>query len=96
MKVIWSREATEDRDAIFDYIEADNPHAAARMDELFDKASAMLAEQPKLGKEGVIPGTRELLAHRSYRLVYEVNEQTVQVLALVHTARQWPPVMGHR
>jgi plasmid stabilization system protein ParE len=44
-----------------------------------------------LGKPGQIPGTREMIPHESYRLVYEVNGQTVWVLALVHTARLWPP-----
>jgi addiction module RelE/StbE family toxin len=91
MNVIWSRQAIEDRDAIYDYIEADNPRAAARMDELFDKAAARLAQHPQLGKEGVIPGTRELLVHRSYWMVYEIDESAVRVLALVHTARLWPP-----
>ena len=37
-------------------------------------------------------GTRELVAHESYRLVYEIDGSTVWVLALVHTARRWPPV----
>ena len=36
-------------------------------------------------------GTRELIPHESYRLVYEIEGTTVWVLALVHTARQWPP-----
>ena len=35
---------------------------------------------------------RELIPHESYRLVYEIERETVWVLALVHTARQWPPV----
>jgi hypothetical protein len=29
-----------------------------------------------------------------YRLVYEINDETAWILALVHTARQWPPVRG--
>ena len=39
-------------------------------------------------------GTRELIPHRSYRIVYEVGPETVWVLALVHTSRQWPPADG--
>ena len=48
---------------------------------------------PGLGKPGKIAGTREVIPHQNYRLVYEVAEAdgTVWVLALVHTARQWPP-----
>lgn len=81
-----------DRGDIWDYIAADNPRAATRMDELFSDAVDRLAEHPKLGRPGKIQGTRELIPHESYRLVYEVSRETVWVLALVHTARQWPSV----
>lgn len=56
--------------------------------------AARLATHPKMGKTGNIPGTRELLPHESYRLVYEIDGETVWVLALMHAARQWPPVKG--
>ena len=92
MRVIWTPEAQEDRADVWDYIAADNPHAAARMDALFSDAAAGLAEHPKLGRPGKISGTRELIPHESYRLVYEIELETVWVLSLVHTARQWPPV----
>lgn len=76
---------------MWDYIAADSPRAAARMDELFSDAAARLIEHPKLGRSGKIAGTRELIPHESYRLVYELQNETVWILALVHTARQWPP-----
>jgi addiction module RelE/StbE family toxin len=78
---------------VWDYIAADNPVAAARMDALFSTSVAKLATHPKLGAPGKIPGTRELVPHDSYRLVYEIEaDTTVWILALVHTARWWPPV----
>lgn len=64
------------------------------MDALFSKAAARLATHPNLGKPGLIQGTRELIPHENYRLVYEVDGQTVWVLSLVHTARLWPPVQA--
>lgn len=94
MRVIWTPEAQQDRTDVWDSIAADNPHAAAQMDELFGAAAARLAEHPKLGRPGKIPGTRELIPHESYRLLYEIERETVWVLALVHTARQWPPARG--
>lgn len=60
------------------------------MDKLFSAAAAKLAEHPRLGKPGQVPDTRELIPHESYRLVYEIDNDTVWVLALVHTARLWP------
>lgn len=93
MKVRWTSQAEQDRADIMAYIAADNVRAAIAMDELFGAAAGRLADFPLLGKPGQIAGTRELIAHESYRLVYEVNEaeETVWVLTLVHTARQWPP-----
>jgi len=82
--------AEQDRADIFDYISTDNPWAASRMNQLFDEAADKLAEFPKMGKEGKVPGTREWLPHESYRLVYEIEEDTVWIMALVHTAKQWP------
>jgi plasmid stabilization system protein ParE len=45
-----------------------------------------------LGKPGTIPGTRELIPHESYRLVYQIDGETVWILTLVHTTRLLPPV----
>lgn len=92
MRVIWTPEAEQDRADVWDYISTNNLSAAARMDELFSNAAAMLAKHCHLGKQGKISGTRELIPHESYRLVYEIERETVWILALVHTARQWPPV----
>ena len=43
------------------------------MDELFSDAAARLAAHPKMGKPGKIAGTRELIPHKSYRLMYEIE-----------------------
>jgi addiction module RelE/StbE family toxin len=90
VRVIWTPEALQDRADIWDYIVADNPRAAVHMDELFSAAAGRLADYPKVGRPGKIEGTRELVPHESYRLVYEISGETVWVLALIHTARQWP------
>jgi addiction module RelE/StbE family toxin len=88
--VFWTPEAQQDRADIWDYIASDNPIAAARMDALFSAAAARLLAHPQLGRTGTVPGTRELIPHESYRLVYEIDGDLVWVLALVHTARLWP------
>lgn len=92
MKVRWTSQAELDRVDILTYIAGDNVRAAIAMDELFGSAAARLADFPLLGRLGQIAGTRELIAHENYRLIYEVAEAdgTVWVLALIHTSRQWP------
>jgi toxin ParE1/3/4 len=92
MNVRWIAAANQDRADIIDYIAVENPRAALKLDQLFSEAAAKLAEFPMMGRIGKVPGTRELLPHDSYRLIYEIDGETIWVLALVHTARLWPPV----
>ncbi len=58
MKIVWTPEAEQDRSAIWEYIAARNPDAAARMDQLFSDAVAQLGDFPLLGRAGEIVGTR--------------------------------------
>ncbi|KQY91822.1 addiction module toxin RelE [Caulobacter sp. Root1455] len=91
MNVRWTATARLDRLEIMDYFAAENPRAALRMDQLFSDAAASLAAFPLRGRPGLVAGTRELFPHESYRLIYEVDGQTVWILTLLHAARRWPP-----
>lgn len=90
MKLLWTPEARRDRADIWDYLLARDGAAAVRIDDLFSEAVAQLADFPMLGHEGEVSGTRELTPHRSYRLVYEIYGDTIWVLTIIHTKRQWP------
>lgn len=92
MELFWTPEATQDRDEIYNYIEADNPAAALALDELFAEKANRLIDHPGLGQLGRITGTRELVAHQNYILIYDTANDLVRVLRVLHAARQWPPV----
>jgi toxin ParE1/3/4 len=91
MRLIWTLPARRDRRSIFDYIHRDNASAAANMDGLFAKAAQKLLELPQSGRSGRVKGTRELLVHPSYFIVYDLKDDSVRILAIIHTARRWPP-----
>lgn len=91
MKLIWTPAADVDRDAIYDHIEFDNPGAAAEMDFLFRRRTGQLVAHPRLGRPGRAAGTRELVVHPSYLIIYELIDDTIWILRVLHTARQWPP-----
>ncbi len=91
MELFWTPEAIQDRDEIYDYIEADNPAAALALDELFSEKASRLVDYPNLGRLGRVTNTRELVAHQNYVLVYDVTGGLVRVLRVLNTARQWPP-----
>ena len=92
MRLYWTPEALDDRRAIYEYIEADNPSAALALDELFSEKASRLVDHPGLGCPGRILGTRELVAHQNYLLIYDTAGDLVRVLRILHAARQWPPV----
>ena len=91
MKLFWTPEALRDRDAIYDYIEADNPRAALALDELFSEKTQRLIDHSALGHPGRVAGTRELIVHQNYIIIYDVTGELVRVLRVLHAARQWPP-----
>ncbi|CAM4386083.1 type II toxin-antitoxin system RelE/ParE family toxin [Kerstersia similis] len=91
MKLVWTRQAHADRKKIREYIVQHAPAAALALDELFSEKASLLIDHPNLGRTGRVPGTRELVAHRNYILVYDLSGDAVRVLRLLHAARQWPP-----
>lgn len=90
MKLAWTRLALNDRQAIRSYIAQDNPIAALALDELFTEKASRLADHPGLGRPGRVSGTRELIVHQHYLMIYDLADDLVRILRVLHTARQWP------
>lgn len=90
MKLKWRAAALRDRERIMDFVALDNPQAALDLDTLFEKKSDSLIEQPKLFKAGRIKGTREAVVHPNYVLVYQVSDNAVTILRVLHTSQAWP------
>lgn len=90
VKLVWTRPAAADRREIRAYIAQDNPSAALALDERFSEMAGRLIDHPQLGRVGRVAGTRELVAHPNYILVYDVIADSVRVLRVLHAARQWP------
>jgi addiction module RelE/StbE family toxin len=91
MRIEWSAPASEDRDAIFDYVEADNPSAAIGVDNRIREQVGDLGSFPELGRPGRVEGTRELvIVHTPYIAAYRIADGTVTVLRILHGAQLWP------
>lgn len=94
--VYWTPEALQDRDDIYSLIEAENPAAALSLDEMFEAKAIPLENHAEMGRPGRVPGTRELIVHRNYILVYDVISDAVRILSVLHARRQWPPGKNER
>lgn len=87
MKVVYDRGALRDLNSIHAYISADDPGAAerviARIRTLIDRLSA----SPYLGRPGH-RGVRFLsVAGLPYVVIYRLHGESVQIVAVFHTAR---------
>jgi|SRR5208337_4516982 addiction module RelE/StbE family toxin len=95
MRLEWTIFAQADRDAIFDYIEADRPQAAIAVDDRIRAQVEGLARFPKSGRPGRVEGTRELVIQRTpYIVAYRATRDTVRILRVLHGAQQWPEDMS--
>ena len=87
--VIWSEPARTDLRSIFDFIANDSRHYARKVTQDIRGKTDILNELPKIGKiaaELNNETVRELWIY-SYRIIYEIKEQNIFVLAVVHKRR---------
>jgi toxin ParE1/3/4 len=87
---IWKQTAIDDRDEIVEHIALDNFDAAIKLGALLMDKSMVLDQHPMMGRVGRIKGTRELVAHPNYILIYRVAGEVAEVLRVKHAAQQYP------
>lgn len=91
MQVVWTQPALDDIEAIQDFIAQDSPAAAHELaSDIIERTGRLLADNPMIGRAGRVSGTRELVVSGTrYIVAYRIRDD-VEVLAVVHGARQWP------
>lgn len=87
--VIWSEPAKADLRAIHDFIAHDSRHYAKKVTQDIVDRIIILDELPHRGK--VVPelddeAIRELPIH-TYRILYEIREPDIVILAVIHKRR---------
>lgn len=90
LPIIWRSRARADLADIIRYIANENPQAARRLNERLESAVLPLAEHPYLHRPGRVPGTRELVAHPNYVLVYRVAAERIEIVNVLHARQEYP------
>ncbi len=91
-RVTWTEVAWADLQNIADFIAQDSRYyAASLVREIRDAARSLkrFAKRGRVVPEFNSPTIRELFI-RHYRLIYDVDEEEVRILALIHGARDLP------
>lgn len=88
---LWKPAAIADRKRITQYIAQDNPIAAIEIGGMLIQKAESLDRYPALGRAGRVKGTRELVVHQNYILIYRITAGVPEVLRVLHAAQKWPP-----
>ena len=92
MKIVWTEPAVEDLRELHAYIARDSEMYASGFVERIISAAERVAEHPRVGR--VVPenndeNVREIL-YQHYRIIYRVKNDYIEVLTVIHGARDLP------
>jgi toxin ParE1/3/4 len=90
LPVRWTIEALDDLDQLTDYIAEHNAKAAMAMFEIIEKAVIPASVTPFLFRSGREPGTREIVAHPNYIVVYRVMDDWIEIVNVIHARQRYP------
>lgn len=87
VEIKWSAEAADNLAAVLDRVaDFSGAQSAIKYLDEFDRLLGIAADNPHMGKPGLIPNTRELFPiHGKYRIVYETQNDTLLVLSVKST-----------
>lgn len=90
MRIRWTEPAVQDLRNICDYLDKRaTPETSVRVAKLFEVATS-LDTFPHRGRPGRRMGTRELVCNGlPYVMVYRIRENTVEIVRIMHGARDW-------
>ena len=95
MRIEWLEAAVGDFEEAVAYLDERNPQAARQLAVHIHKAVQGLKGNPKNGRPGRVEGTRELVVGQTrYIVPYRLQEDVIEVLAVMHDAREWPGEFG--
>ena len=92
-KVKWTTPAQASLKDIESYIARDNPIASKKIVKTLLDLVDSLETSPLMGVGGKKPNTRELVSSKyPYIVIYRVQTGFIQILNVIHTRRQYPPI----
>ena len=91
MRVRWTTDAADDLERICDYIAESRPESARQVAKSVVERIGTLGTFPHLGRPGRVHGTREIaFPPLPFLAIYEVREEQIVVLRILHGAQRWP------
>lgn len=90
LPIVWRKRARKNLATILEFIASENPAAAIKIKGVIQDSILPVAEHPYLYKSGRISGTRELVAHPNFIIVYKITAAAVEVVSVLHARQEYP------
>lgn len=90
MLVEWRPAARRNLRKILIYISERNSRAAFELNAAIEAATSALPQHPYLYRYGRVAGTREVVVHPNYLVVYQVTDR-IEILTVLHARQAYPP-----
>jgi len=90
LPVRWNASALDELETLIRYIAQFNVSAAEAMQERLESVVLPLSQHPYLYRPGRVPGTREIVAHPNYIVVYRVLADCIEIIKVLHARQQYP------
>jgi toxin ParE1/3/4 len=90
LPIRWNAAALDRFDELIAHIAQFNPPAAEALRDRIEASVLPLSDHPYLFRQGRVPGTREVVAHPNYIVVYRVLGDCIEITNVLHARQQYP------
>ena len=86
----WEADALLQYEILIEFVRDRNEPAAEALARRINDGVERVCHFPEIGRPGRITGTRELIVHPNYIVVYQITGTAIDVLRLLHARQRYP------
>ncbi|WP_250485288.1 type II toxin-antitoxin system RelE/ParE family toxin [Caballeronia sp. GaOx3] len=92
LRILWTETAREELRERMAFVARRSQQAATRLFDRILDSVVPASEHPFIFREGRVAGTREIVAHPNYIVVYRVIHDAIVVVQVLHAREEYPPL----
>lgn len=90
LSVRWLAKARDNLSSIIAYVAERNELAASELLAEIERTTSQLPQHPYLYRPGRVVGTREIVVHSNYLVVYRIGPAAIEIVTVLHARQQYP------
>ncbi len=86
----WEADALLQYELLIQFVRDRNERAAESLASRIDDGVERVCLFPDSGRPGRVDGTRELIVHPNYVVIYQVTAGAIEVIRILHARQRYP------